>query len=115
MRLSFDKKIYLNQLNNIFLETTINKPPEDRTNYRNKNIATSTKRRSPSPPVVAKPTKKAKNSNSYTSSTSNERRRSLSSVSSISSSDLSDFEPQKHPSNSSRRHRSITPRRSSSR
>lgn len=48
------------------------------------------KKRSPSPPVVARPVKKTKPATGAT-----EKRRSLSSVSSISSSDLSDFEPER--------------------
>lgn len=63
------------------------------------NFSSSTrpaiKKRSPSPPVVARPTRKGPGNSSSLSSRPT-RRRSLSSVSSISSSDLSDYDERKH-------------------
>lgn len=53
-------------------------------------VPSEMKKRSPSPPVVAKPTKKQKQV-TLPGAVKRERRRSLSSVSSISSSDLSDY------------------------
>lgn len=82
------------------------------------NFSSSTrpaiKKRSPSPPVVARPTRKGPGNSSSLSSRPT-RRRSLSSVSSISSSDLSDYDERKHRherGSSYRRRSPITRRRS---
>lgn len=80
------------------IDQTISKPSEEvgKRFYRKTGSEPGTgdpnvnKKRSPSPPVVARPVKKTK-----PVSSTETKRRSLSSVSSISSSDLSDFEPDK--------------------
>ncbi|KAK9743961.1 hypothetical protein QE152_g8182 [Popillia japonica] len=80
--------------------TYIQKPSEDisKRSYRKTGTVpsasagdSSARKRSPSPPTVAKPSKKQKQPAPPGASKRTDRRRSLSSVSSISSSDLSDY------------------------
>ncbi|XP_022916412.2 uncharacterized protein CG7065-like isoform X1 [Onthophagus taurus] len=86
-------------------QVLIQKPqeePKKQSSYRKQS--NDSKKRSPSPPIVQKPSLK-KNKNTI-SPANREKRRSLSSVSSISSSDLSDYEPYEKKS---RNYRSRSP------